>query len=69
MWKERKERALRHVRLLRPYGLSSVHARSSVHGILQAIILEWIAISFFRGSSLPRNQTQVSSIEGGFFTN
>ena len=37
---------------------------SSVHGILQAI-LEWVAISFSRGSSLPGNQTQVSSIEGG----
>ena len=33
---------------------------SSVHGILQAIILEWVAISIFRGSSQPRNQTQVS---------
>ena len=33
---------------------------SSVHGILQARILEWVAISFSRGSSQPRNQTQVS---------
>ena len=32
---------------------------SSVHGILQARILEWVAISFFRGSSQPRDQTQV----------
>ena len=31
---------------------------SSVHGILQARILEWVAISFSRGSSWPRNQTQ-----------
>ena len=30
---------------------------SSVHGILQARILEWIAISFSRGSSRPRDQT------------
>ena len=33
---------------------------SSVHGILQARILEWVAISFSRGSSWPRNGTQVS---------
>ena len=41
---------------------------SSVHGILQARILEWVAISFSRGSSLPKNQTQVSCIAGRFFT-
>ena len=35
---------------------------SSVHGILQARILEWVAISFSRGSSRPRNRTQVSRI-------
>ena len=42
---------------------------SSVHGILQARILKWVAISFSRGSSRPRNQTQVSCIVGRFFTN
>ena len=41
---------------------------SSVHGILQARIMEWIAIPFSRGSFLPRDWTQVSSIAGGFFT-
>ena len=41
---------------------------SSVHGILQARILEWAAISFSRGSSQPRNQTWVSCIAGSFFT-
>ena len=40
-----------------------------VHGILQARILEWIAFPFSRGSSQPRNCTQVSCIAGGFFTN
>ena len=40
----------------------------SVHGILQARILGWVAISFSRGSSQPRNRTQVSSIAGRFFT-
>ena len=39
---------------------------SSVHGILQAIILEWVAILFSRGSSWPRNQTWVSCTEGRF---
>ena len=37
-------------------------------GILQARILEWVAISYSRGSSQPRDQTQVSHIAGGFFT-
>ena len=41
----------------------------SVHGIFQARILEWIAISFSRGSSQPRNWTRVSCIAGIFFTN
>ena len=40
---------------------------SSVHGILQARILEWVAISFSRGSSQPRDQTRVSCIVGGCF--
>ena len=42
---------------------------SSVPGILQARILEWVAISFSRGSSQPRNRTPVSCIAGKFFTN
>ena len=41
---------------------------SSVHDILQVRILEWVAIPFSRGSSLPKDQTQVSWIAGGFFT-
>ena len=41
---------------------------SSVHGILQATILEWVAIPFSRGSSCPRDATQVSCIAGRFFT-
>ena len=36
----------------------------SIHGIFQARILEWVAISFSRGSSQPRDQTQVSCIVG-----
>jgi len=38
----------------------------SVHGILQARIPEWVVIPFSRGSSQPRDQTQVSCIAGGF---
>ena len=41
---------------------------SSVHRLLQARILEWVAIFFSRVSSQPRNRTWVSCIAGGFFT-
>ena len=41
---------------------------SSVHGILQARTLEWVAMPSSRGSSQPRDQTQISCIAGGFFT-
>ena len=40
----------------------------TVHGTLQARILEWIAFPFFRVSSQPRDPTQVSPIPGRFFT-
>ena len=40
---------------------------SSLHGILQARVLEWVAISFSRGSSQPRDRTQVSRIPGRCF--
>ena len=41
---------------------------SSIHGIFQARILEWVAISFSRRSSRPRDGTQVSRIVGRLFT-
>jgi len=41
---------------------------SFVHGILQTRILRWVAISFFRQSSPPRDLTSISCTEGGFFT-
>ena len=41
---------------------------SSIYGILQARILEWVAVPFSRGSSQLKDQTQVSRIAGGFFT-
>ena len=43
--------------------------QATVHGILQARILESVAIFFFRGSSQARNWTQVSCIVGGLFIN
>ena len=41
---------------------------SSLHGILQARILEWVAIPFSRGSSWPRDWTWASCFAGRFFT-
>ena len=46
----------------------SVTPWTTVHGILQARILEWVDFPFSRGSSQPRNQTQIFRIAGGFFT-
>ena len=40
----------------------------TVHGILQARLLEWVVFPFSRGSSQLRNRTQISRIAGGFFT-
>ena len=55
--------------LMRPYGLQP--ARLFCPWVLQARILEWMAISFSRGSSQPRDQTRVLgllALAGGFFT-
>ena len=41
---------------------------SSIHGIFQARVLEWVAISFSTGSSRPRDRTRVSCIAGRCFT-
>ena len=41
---------------------------SFVHGILQARILKWVPIPFFRGSSQPKDWTRTSCIESRFFT-
>jgi len=46
---------------------TAAHQGSSVHGILQTRILEWVVISFSRGSSWPRDLTQVSCNSGSFF--
>ena len=61
------------IEILRCYSLSRVWLcdlmGSTVHGILQARILECVAFPFSKGSSQPRHQTQFSHIAGGFFTN
>ena len=59
-------KSLSNVWLFWPHGLYSPSS-SSVHGILQTRILEWVAIPFSRGSSWPRDQTWVSHIAGRFF--
>ena len=40
----------------------------TVHGLLQTVMLEWVAFPFSRGSSQPRDQTQIFHMAGGFFT-
>ena len=63
-----KLRSLSHVRLFAtqtPWDCSP--PGSSVYGILQARILEWVAISFSKGSSWPRDRIQVSHIAGRRF--
>ena len=56
-----KQKSLSQVRLCDPMDYT-------VHGILQARILEWVAFPSSRGSFQPRDWTQVSSIAGRFFT-
>ena len=60
-WSKVKWKSLSHVQLFATVDYT-------VHGILQARILEWVAIPYSRGSSQPRNRTQVSHIAGRFFT-
>ena len=48
------------------YGPTDCSHQASVHGILQARTLEWVAVLFSRGSSRPRDPTWVSHIAGGF---
>ena len=54
--------------VLQPHGLDCSPPGSSVHGISQARTLEWLAISFSRGSSWLRDLTSLSCLAGGFFT-
>ena len=61
IWKEKKKVTQSCLTLCDPMDYT-------VHGILQARILEWVVFSFSRGSSEPRDQTQVSCIADTFFT-
>ena len=56
---------LSHVQLCDPMDCSL--PGSSIHGIFQARTLEWVAISFYRGSSQPRDWTRISHIVGRCF--
>ena len=66
-WKWKCQVAQSGLTLCDPMGCSP--PGSSVPGILQARILKWVAISFSRESSQPRDRTQVSCIAGRFFIN
>ena len=65
--KQKKVKSLSHIRFFAtPWTVA--HKAPLVHGIFQARVLEWVAISFSRGSSKPRDQTWVSHIAGRCFT-
>ena len=57
--------SLSRIQLLKPVDCSP--PGSSVHGILQARIVDWVAISFSRGSTPPSDQTHISCIAGSLF--
>ena len=59
----------RYVITYSPYPMDCSLPGFSVHGTFQAILLEWIAISYSRGSSQPRDWTQASGIVDRHFTN
>ena len=62
-----KWKLLSHIWLCDPMAYCSPPG-SFVHGLVQARVLEWVVVPFSRGSSQPRDQTQVSCIAGGFLT-
>ena len=67
-WEKWKRKLVTHLCLTLYDPMDSSLPVSSVHVILQARILEWVVISFSRGSSQPRDQTQVTHIAGRLFT-
>ena len=58
--KKKKESEVSQLCLTLCYPMDCSLPHSSIHGIFQARVLEWVAISFSRGSSRPRDRTQVS---------
>ena len=67
-WKPRYFKVLMKVKVTQSCPALCKPMDYTVHGILQARILEWVAYPFSRGSSQLRDQTQVSHIAGKFFT-
>ena len=68
IWKEVESESESHSVVSNLQSIDSNPPGSSDHEILQARILEWVNIAFFRGSSLPRDRTHVSRIAEAFFT-
>ena len=69
VWKSNWSRSLTSLRLSETPGTVAYQApQGTVHGVFQARVLEWVAISFSMGSSQPRDQTWVSRIAGRRFT-
>ena len=66
VWKKESEVAQSCLTLCDPMDCSL--PGSSVHGVFQATVLEWAAISFSRGSSRPKGRIRVSHIAGRCFT-
>ena len=62
-----KTKTWQEVKWIESHSVMSNSLQPTVHGILQARILSWIAIPFSRGSSEPRDWSQVSQIADGFF--
>ena len=69
IWVDLEAIMLSEVKVTQLYPTLSDPMDYTFHGILQARTLEWVAFPFSRGSSQPRDRTQVSNIAGGFFTN
>ena len=67
-WKKKVKVLFTHSSLTPCYFMHYRPPDSSVHGIFQTKILEWVDIPFSSGSSQPRDWTQVSHIAGGFLT-
>ena len=65
--KRKKVKLLSHVRLFATAWTVAYQA-SPIHGVFQARVLEWVSISFSRGSSWPRDRSQVSCTAGKCFT-
>ena len=67
MWNDGPDEAQAGIKIARRNPMDCSLPGFSVHGILQARILEWVTISFSRGSSRPRDRTWVSRIWGRSF--